>query len=457
MILGEVFARFEKEGPIPVMTKAALGAALTPDRLDQIFADHAVSQRVSELSFSVLVNLMGMVVAKTRKSTNAAYQACKQDISVSVNSVYDKLNGVEPLVSAALVRETATLFRELIEPMNSARPSLLPGYRVRILDGNHPGATQHRIQELRTIAAGPLPGVVLAVLDPQLGLIDDVELAEDGHAQERSLLIELINRLVPGEVWVADRNFCTSVFLQEIALNEAFFVIRQHAANVRWKPTGDRVLRGESETGQVFEQSILITDDFGAKLPARRISVELFQSGRGGEQEIHILSNLPADVDAVTISDTYRTRWSIEAAFNELRLSLNNEINTLGYPPAALFGFSLGLVIFNALAVVKAALRAAHGVEKIEKNFSFYYMADEMSMVWRGMMIAIPEDEWREALSPLTLKQLSKMLVELAGNVRLSAFQKHKRGPKRPPPKRTKRNDQPHVSTAKILAKRKKC
>ena len=60
---------------------------------------------------------------------------------------------------------------------------MLPGYRVRILDGNHLAGTEHRIKELRTLGAGALPGHALVLLDPRLMLVTDVVLCEDGHAQ----------------------------------------------------------------------------------------------------------------------------------------------------------------------------------------------------------------------------------------------------------------------------------
>jgi IS4 transposase len=56
--------------------------------------------------------------------------------------------------------------------------------------------------------------------------------------------------------------------------------------------------------------------------------------------EIHLLTNLPASsVSAITAASLYRERWTLEAAFNELTLHLRCEINTLGYPKAALFAF----------------------------------------------------------------------------------------------------------------------
>ena len=452
MALGEIFERFAKESPLPVMVRGCLEWALAAKQLDQLFEETAQKQFVSELAFSTVADLMTMVVAKTRKSMHAAYQAHQESIQVSVKSVYNKLNHLEPAVSAELVRRTAVSFDEVIRQMGGELPALLPGYRVRILDGNHLAPTQHRLKELRTLRGGPLPGQALAVLDPQTKLITKVYPCEDGHTQERSILLDVIEDLQAGEIWIADRNFCTSLFLFEIALNRSYFIIREHAANVRYKTVGPQRAVGRSDSGRVFEQNIRILNDFGEVIEARRVTVKLDRATEDGDREIHILTNLPREVDALAIAQAYRSRWTIEKAFNELALSLESEINTLGYPRAALFGFSIGVVIYNVLSVVKASLRAVHGVEKIERDLSNYYVADEISGVWRGMMIAIPAPHWTEAFRELSVPQLAQVLVRLARGVHLPRYQKHPRGPKKPPPKRSGKS--PHVSTARILNQR---
>lgn len=50
---------------------------------------------------------------------------------------------------------------------------------------------------------------------------------------------------------------------------------------------------------------------------------------------------------------------------------------------------------------------------------------------------------------------LAEELVKLARNVRLSTLKRHKRGPKKPVPKRTKHTGTPHVSTAQLLTRAK--
>jgi hypothetical protein len=96
--------------------------------------------------------------------------------------------------------------------------------------------------------------------------------------------------------------------------------------------------------------------------------------------------------------------------------------------------------------VVKAALR-------IETEVSNYYLADEIRGTYRGMMIAIPPEEWG-IFHNITFMELSQILKHLAGLAKLRAFRRHPRGPKIAQPKRTYLKNKPHVSTAKILAQK---
>ena len=65
----------------------------------------------------------------------------------------------------------------------------------------------------------------------------------------------------------------------------------------------------------------------------------------------------------------------------------------MGYPPAALFGFSLALVAFNLYAVVMAALRVAHPTQEVDQTVSWFDLASEIATTMTGLTIAVPEHE----------------------------------------------------------------
>ena len=252
-----------------------------------------------------------------------------------------------------------------------------------------------------------------------------------------------------------DRNFCTLGFLFGIRSRRAKFLVRQHA-NLPGRLRGRRKYMGRIETGRVYEQPMEITDPkTGSTVTIRRITVKLNKPTRDGDTEIHILTNVPRRAaNAQKVADLYRKRWTIETMFQELTETLTCEIKTLGYPKAAVFAFCLALVAYNGISVIKAALRSVHGTDTVEEHVSGYYLSLEISKTYTGMMIAIPAKHWI-VFRDMSVAQLARVLKELAHHVDLSKYQKHPRGPKQPTPERTYNGRSNHVSTARILAKRK--
>lgn len=453
MLLPKIFERFVNGSPITVLLRGILEHALPATEIDQLFTDTAEQQYTRELLFSSVVDLMSEVVCRIRPSVHAGYQAEPNKFGVSLRAVYDKLEHTEPGVSAALVTHTARKLAPVIQRLGGGLPPLLRDYRVRILDGNHLGGTEHRLKELRGLAAGALPGQTLVVLDAATMLVTEVRCWEDGHAQERAVLPGIMPLVAERDLWVADRNFCTTDFWFTLAARRACGVIRHHG-NLSWRAVSKRRYVGRAETGRVYEQRVRIHDDAGKELELRRITIELDTPTRDGDTEIHILTNLPARVRAKVIARLYQKRWTIEKAFQELTVALQCEVNTLAYPKAALFGFCVALLAFNVLSVVKASLRAVHGVEKIEDVLSTYYLTEEIAGTYRGMMIAIPEKCWK-VFATMTPARFAKVLKELAGKVDLDKLKKHPRGPKKPKLRRRRSRRVTHVATARILAKRK--
>ncbi len=454
-MLSPLFENFVDKSPISVMARGMMERVLNPEQLDQWFSETADEQYTKELLFSTVFDIMSHVVCGNRDSVHAAYQASKKDIGVSVTSLYNKLNGIETGTSAALVRYAAGKVEPIIKKLGGTVRSPLPGLRIKLLDGNCIEKSQHRIKELRSTASGPLPGKSLVVYDTVLRLPIDVFPCEDGHAQERSLLKTVLETIVKDDVWIADRNFCTIEFTCGIDDRGAFFIIREHG-NYPFQLSGKEKYIGKTDTGKVYEQRISVIDELGREHVYRRIRVALEKETRDGDTDIFIITNLSrSKASAKKIAVLYRGRWTIETAFQHLAEHLNSEINTLGYPRAALFGFCVALVAYIIMAVIKAALGSVYGADVVDNQVSGYYLADEISGTYRGMMIAIDDKQWI-IFRDMPAAKLVKMLRQLAANVELSAFRKHPRGPKKPQPKRKSAKNKPHVSTAKILSQRTK-
>lgn len=444
--------RFAEKAPVAAMARGLLAHALSADQLNLLFHEHAERQYEGELLFSSVIELLSLVVTKTQKSLHAAYQTHQDELAVSLTAFYDKLAGMELPVIRALVSETAQRMRLVAEQLEPRRPSSIAGYEVRVLDGSHLAATERRIKETRSQRGAPLPGHSLVILDPTRGLILDMLPCADGHAQERSLLVELADELRSGQLWICDRNFCTVMWLHEIAVSKAAFLVRHHAA-MPLELEGTARAAGRTESGQVFEQTGYVPDVFGNRLRVRVIRIRLDEPTESGDREITLLTNLPAQIKAVDIAEEYRRRWTIEAVFGELTLSLRGEINTLGYPGAALLGYAIALVIYNVLSIVKTTIRVVHGAEAAQQ-VSTYYFADEISSTWKGIDIFLPTETWNKRFGHCGASTLAKQLRTMATGMRISRYRKHPRGPKKPPPKRSGKS--PHVSTARLISKRKK-
>jgi hypothetical protein len=452
MVFDDLFQRFVEAAPACVMHRALMENIFAPEKLDAVFHEAAANQYERELLFSTLVKLTSKVVCRASASVRAAFLAECQQITVSLTAVYDKLKGVEVGTSRALVRHTAEQVSDLVDRCKGSRKPLLPGYRVEILDGNHLGKTEHRLDVLRTTSAGALPGQALVLLDPQRMVISDVVPCEDGHAQERSLLDQVLARLEPRDLLIDDRNFCRLGFLFGVAARKAFYITRQHG-RMPWKSLGKPRYVGRCDTGRVYEGPIELREpQTGRATQVRRITIRLNTATRDGDNEIHLLTKLPAKVGAVKVASLYRKRWTLEQAFNELTTQLRCELNTLGYPKAALFAFCVAVCCYNLLAAVKGALRGVHGETKLEREVSNFYLTNEISTVYGGMMVALPPAEW-EFFQSLRPPQLAACLLKLARAADLRRYPKSSRGPKKP--KTKPRNAQfQHVATSKLLEKR---
>lgn len=457
MILDAVFTPFIEKRPVCVLARGILERVMDVGRIDELFERTAEVGYTRALQFSALVQLMSDVVLGVHPSVNAAFKTLSEagQIAVSLTAVYQKLDRVETVVSQALVRESAQIAAPVIDALKGRVSPWLSGYRCRVIDGNHLAATEHRLKELRKTWAAPLPGKALVVLDQERMLVEEVFLTEDGHAQERRLLDQVLPSVRLKDLWIADRNFCTLGFLFGIRRRGGCFLIRQHGS-LKGELIGRKRKIGRGETGMVYEQTIrLIDPETGEATDFRRISMKLKHPTRDGDYELHLLSNVPeTDASALELAALYRKRWTIETCFQEITQTLECEISTLAYPKAALFAFCLALQAFNAVSVLKASLRAVHGEEVVQNEISGYYLSLEIQGTYDGMMIAIPEPYWAP-FRTLSLAKFVQLLKEIARHVKLSLYKKSKRGPKKPPPKKTRYKNGGHISTYKVLQQRK--
>jgi hypothetical protein len=448
-----ILQRFMQKCPIPVMVRALLERVLTAERLDACFAMASSKQYTRELLFSSVFELMSLVVLRSFSSINAAYQARKDEVGVSIASVYNKLNGIDIGVPALVVQQTAQDMAAIIRQLQGECAPLLPGYRVKIVDGNSLAASDNRLQVLRQQRGGALPGKALVVYDPQLEMAVDVVPCEDGHAQERSLLGRLRQGVQPGDVLIMDRHFCVRSHLLALAEQGACFICRHHQ-QLPYDALGPARSAGTTPSGTLREQYMQLSTEDGTATKWRCITLTLNKRTRDGDREIVILTNVPKSAaSARSISELYGHRWNIETMFQQLEAHLQSEIATLGYPQAALFGFCVALIAYNVLAVIKGALRRVHGEQTIREQVSGFYLAWEISSTYEAMLTVVEAQAWT-SFQTMTDQRFVNTLLQLARSVLLEKYQKHRRAAKKPSAACSSPKGN-HVSTARLLCKAK--
>jgi hypothetical protein len=447
--MDDILNRFIGETPVAVMVRASLMRILNDTALNDLFNSHAEAQYTRDLTFSTVVDLMTDVVFTKFDSVHASYRH-RSNVPVSITAVYDKLGHLETGISQALVGETASSMRDVILALPNAPAESVPGLRLRTLDGNFLAGTDHRLGCLRDSGAAALPGMSLVVRDGRTGLLTDIIPYEDAYTSERAVHRDVMALVKANDLWLGDRNFCTNDYMTGIAERGAFFLIRHHQG-APLQALGRETRRERYSDCTISEQRVSV-----GGLVCRCIIVRLVKPLADGTTVIRLLTNAPRkQLSARRAANLYRTRWKIETAFQELTVNLQCEINTLGYPKAALFGFALAIVSYNLLVVTRAAL--ASGLSKkdvTEADLSSYHFAVEVETTDRGMSIAVPLEAWEPFLR-MSVKEFATWLHKTAQGLNWRRYRKNPRGPKKPRKVvRTRRGA--HRSTARVLLNARK-
>jgi hypothetical protein len=223
MFSNDLFQRFLQDAPFSVLFQATLQHCFADGFLDDLFQRTAPEQHNRQLCFSHVVGLLAPVVLRIRKSVRAAYLA-RQDIPVTLADVYIKLQGIEPAVCEALVREVAQRAPELIDTWPKARrPDPVPGLRLRTVDGNYLAGTQHRLVPLRDCGAAALPEMTVVLRDDRTGLLNRVHCCPDGHTNERALLERVLEWIEADDLVLGDRAYCTLDFFAGLSAARLVF------------------------------------------------------------------------------------------------------------------------------------------------------------------------------------------------------------------------------------------
>jgi hypothetical protein len=448
MTADEVLERFTRQVPVAAMVRGLIEHLFAPDTLNAIPRGRELYTYTRSIAFADLVGLMTDVVFRVHPSVRAAYRHSRAArAAATLKAFYEKFSHIEPGVCRALVRRLGAPCAAIIAALDPP-PAAPGGLRWRTLDGNTLAPTQRRLDGLEDTYA-PLPGRALVLRDHATGLFVDVLPCPDAYTSERALVGRLGDWWQAGDVVVADSNFCTEELFRQLAAAGAYPVVRHHGS-VGLHPLGPARRLGRTDTGEVREQPVRYAE---TGLTMRCVTVRLDRPTRAGDTEVRILTTLPAGLaDGVRVADAYRDRRTIETAFQELEAAVRSEVDTLAYPPAALFGFSIGLALCNMLQVVRVALEPAAG--QTAEPISGVLLGQEVATYLGGLLLLDLPDTWPQA--GWDAGRMAAWLTRLAAHVDRRHYARSQRGPKRKKPFERRHQPSGHASTARIVRRHSK-
>ncbi|NND99457.1 MAG: transposase, partial [Pirellulaceae bacterium] len=181
--MSKLLHKFIGKCPFAVMTRM-LAVPFICKHLDDVFETSRVHQYQGESAFSAVALAVADVTLNFCDNLNQAYIQHKEQLRVEVTSFYDKVKGIRPGLSEAVVRHSAEQAIQLQDELEFQPWSILSGYECFDIDGNHLPRTDKRLKQLRDSPGAPLPGKVVARFNLQRQLFDRAYLLVDAHDQE---------------------------------------------------------------------------------------------------------------------------------------------------------------------------------------------------------------------------------------------------------------------------------
>ena len=158
----------------------------------------------------------------------------------------------------------------------------------------------------------------------------------------------------------------------------------------------------------IYEQAMRLTHPDGRMLKIRRITLVLDQPTENGDREIQILTNLPKrQFSGIAVAEGYRGRWTVENAFQELEQSLESEIRNVGLSESCPVGILPGGGDLQSAERRETSLAKTHGHIVPREQLSGYYLAEEISASYRGMLVAVPARTWRAKFASLAPRAMA--------------------------------------------------
>lgn len=291
--------------------------------------------------------------------------------AASVTAAYGKLRRVPIAVSDALLQHSTAKLRELFPAWSGwQKPGCLAKFRIVIYDGKAIKRVAKRLKPTRGTTGGLLGGRALVAIDWETGLAVAMRGDPDGEANDVKHVGELVPRVreeFAGPILhVGDRGFCDLEqprhFVQSA---EDHFLVRYHPKVKFHRDSTRAECRSTSAEGEVVLET---WGWIGSDKDRRRRYVRRIELVRHDADPVILLTSL-LDPDQFPVTDLlwiYRERWEIERLFQKVTevFGLSHLIGCS--PPATLFQFSVCLLLYNMIQVVRGYIAQAQNREPTE-------------------------------------------------------------------------------------------
>lgn len=406
-----------------------------------------------ELRFATLFELVADALLEHGGSGRRSFQRAEADgrLTVSIRAVYAKLSRLPLPLSQAFLSETTARLQPILPcDLCAPLPESIRRFQVLALDGKKIKNLAKRLLPLRGVQGKTLAGkgLVALLLNTQLAIAMEGSL--DGEANDAPLtpgLLSQVKTLLPGPLlYLADAQFCDLTIPRLMVEQGASFIVR-FSNKMSFHPEKSQNWRDAQGRAVCEEWGWL-----GSPKDPRRLYVRRLTLQRPGEKDVAIVTNLldSAEIPGQDLLDVYLQRWTIERVFQQVTEVFQLESLIGCTPQGALFQFSLCLLLYNIIQVVRGYIAELEQrpAATISSELLFRDVRDQLTAanimldrpeVIRQMDCTFSDDEVRQRLNQLLTGQWRPIWT--------------KSPPKRPPRQPTPRTKIPggHSSAWKLI------
>jgi hypothetical protein len=251
---------------------------------------------------------------------------------------------------------------ELVTDARSLYAASVSGLRERfsevwILDGTRLDRVAHRLKLTWDVRSPLLPGCLLVLYDVFRGFPRQIAFCADAARHEMRRAHELVGRIPPGTLLVADRLYASMPFVAALGQHQLWLVCR---LNRLLKVTPEKVLgRVQRGGGTLTERLVMVGS--GQSAPPQRMRHIRWRARR---EALDLLTTVlePTRLSAEEALTCYRLRWQVERLFFDLKEVLDLHHFYLASPRGVAQQVYAAGLVYAAMRTAQARIAQRHGL-----------------------------------------------------------------------------------------------